>query len=535
MSTAGRKRRDSSTGTGVIKKTPFVNSAQRSVVTARARAATFVQDEDMSSSSKAKKLVGTQNAVTRTKLRSGQPPLVGTDRTVFFKAHNDANAASQYAVASTRMARFLDMPDVIAENAFGQHNGVAGVVAGRISGVPVVANEFKKERELPDKSMSKKEIDDWVKSSQLVRRGGKIYGRSAQVQQYVDYTDPRIQKGMSDLQLFDAITGQLDRHGGNIYVDPATGKVTGIDDDKSFGNGKAVAAITDRDPKATHYRGLPEQVDEATALDILSKDPQELWTVLAPKSSDGKPLSNGEINDARRRLMAVQSYLRDLRDNGKLVKVWNAQTYQKTMQYPNRSYLGVAADALATAFEGHVDNPGQFNEVRYKVAGAPKTLPQLPARLPTWTAPRPGQQAQPGQQPQPGQTILASRRAQARGPVQTTTQTTTNSPSTAATTRVLAEQGDMLPTIGDDSADSTDSAESFGERTLVTLSGGDEVFVEDDDELSAESDDEPVTQPDDSEEGEKTDRGETDEGQDNSVDARIARLEALLDYIVNKQ
>ena len=49
---------------------------------------------------------------------------------------------------------------------------------------------------------------------------------------------PRIQKGLSDLQLFDAISGQVDRHAGNIYVDPETGTVTGIDDDRAFGQGQ---------------------------------------------------------------------------------------------------------------------------------------------------------------------------------------------------------------------------------------------------------------------------------------------------------
>ena len=38
-----------------------------------------------------------------------------------------------------------------------------------------------------------------------------------------------------DLQLIDALTGQVDRHGGNIFVDPKTGKVTGIDNDAAFG------------------------------------------------------------------------------------------------------------------------------------------------------------------------------------------------------------------------------------------------------------------------------------------------------------
>ncbi len=50
----------------------------------------------------------------------------------------------------------------------------------------------------------------------------------------VDCRDPRIQKGLSDLQVIDFINGETDRHAGNIFIDPATGKVTGIDNDLSF-------------------------------------------------------------------------------------------------------------------------------------------------------------------------------------------------------------------------------------------------------------------------------------------------------------
>jgi hypothetical protein len=50
----------------------------------------------------------------------------------------------------------------------------------------------------------------------------------------VNYSRPEIQRGLSDLQVSDFITGQVDRNPNNIFIDPVTGKVTGIDNDLAF-------------------------------------------------------------------------------------------------------------------------------------------------------------------------------------------------------------------------------------------------------------------------------------------------------------
>ncbi len=42
-------------------------------------------------------------------------------------------------------------------------------------------------------------------------------------------------EGLIKLQVLDVITGQVDRHPGNYFIDPKTGQVTGIDQDCSFG------------------------------------------------------------------------------------------------------------------------------------------------------------------------------------------------------------------------------------------------------------------------------------------------------------
>ena len=61
---------------------------------------------------------------------------------------------------------------------------------------------------------------------------GKYHDEDAYLE--VDYSSPEVQKGLSDLEAMDYITGQIDRHAGNMFIDTNTGKVTGIDNDMAF-------------------------------------------------------------------------------------------------------------------------------------------------------------------------------------------------------------------------------------------------------------------------------------------------------------
>lgn len=142
------------------------------------------------------------------------------------------------------MPNFLGMPSVIAHNAFAKIQSADGVVTG----VPLKTAEHDTEIEVPGHYRAD-DIPGWVQFRQLVERDGKYYERSAFVFQPIDFADPRVKKGMSDLQLFDAVSGQVDRHGSNIFVDPATGAVTGIDDDWSFGAGQPANDVAGRRPK----------------------------------------------------------------------------------------------------------------------------------------------------------------------------------------------------------------------------------------------------------------------------------------------
>src|SRR4051794_17611467 len=274
--------------------------------------------------------------------------------TVFFKAHDKEHAASQNAVASTRLARFLGMEDVIAHNAFANVKDTIGAVSGAVPGVPLYSEEKNKEVKFPyEAGLKKADIPDWLRAGQRDERNGKFYEVSKQIYQWVDFKDPEIQRGMSDLQLFDAITGQVDRHAGNIYVDPQTGQVSGIDDDKSFGQGMKAADLEQTDVPGRFYRGLPPLVDLDTAeriLDVDLVDPTKLPEILAQRDVDTVPLTDNQIAEAVRRFDRVKQYLRDLQKRGALVgqngTAWGDETYRQALANPSHSYLGFQADTL---------------------------------------------------------------------------------------------------------------------------------------------------------------------------------------------
>jgi len=309
------------------------------------RKRTFVQGKTHLDMTNLEVMPRTANVVHRVKLNEDAPPIDGSPD-VFFKAHDDAQAPSQYAVASTRLARALDMRSVISHNAFARVNGTSGIVSGSVPGVQLVTNRIEQEEHAPSPA-SKKEIASWAKQRQLEERGGKFYSKSGETYQWIDFRDPKIQKGMSDLQLFDAITGQNDRHGGNVFVDPASGRVTGIDDDKSFGSGMAVdeQAL----PYGFKYVGLPELVDEETAEKVLAVNPDDLREELAAAQDDTETLTVKEIDDAVRRLENVQQHLRLLKSTDQLVRNWDDATYQRSYDDPEGSYVGRSARDLERA------------------------------------------------------------------------------------------------------------------------------------------------------------------------------------------
>jgi hypothetical protein len=192
-----------------------------------------------------------------------------------------------------------------------------------------------------------------------VDRNGKVYGLSVQADGQgligskgildIDYSDPRIQKGLSDLEVSDYITGQMDRNPRNIFVDPTTGKVTGIDNDMAFPEvSRDQVFKRDGAIKEKVVNGVPSVMHRGTAEKILQADPEELRAKLSnmpiPKGGS-QPLSRDAIDGAVNRLIELQSELR--KDNGskiQVVEVFNRQTYDATLNKQKQNYNDISKD-----------------------------------------------------------------------------------------------------------------------------------------------------------------------------------------------
>lgn len=131
----------------------------------------------------------------------------------------------------------------------------------------------------------------------------------------IDYSAPAVQRGLCDLEAMDYITGQIDRHPGNIFVDPQTGKVTGIDNDLAFPelDREDMLDRNGGELKSKAVAGMPRVMHTETAAKLMAVSPEELRTTLRniqpPDGSQG--LGDREIEGAVARLENLQAAIRD--------------------------------------------------------------------------------------------------------------------------------------------------------------------------------------------------------------------------------
>jgi hypothetical protein len=152
--------------------------------------------------------------------------------------------------------------------------------------------------------------------------------------------DPNLQRQWSKLNILDALTGQLDRHGGNVFAKlSAQGTVeslTAIDHDMSF----PPAKFTDpsqREP-GRPWQGLPQNIDKEIVEMVMALEPGDLRLVLKDL------LTPDELNGVYTRLAKLKEELpkRTLLGPGQWTKQTAQQEVTDTSQFVPHGYLGSA-------------------------------------------------------------------------------------------------------------------------------------------------------------------------------------------------
>ncbi|HSI62629.1 MAG TPA: hypothetical protein VLE43_05905 [Candidatus Saccharimonadia bacterium] len=182
---------------------------------------------------------------------------------------------------------------------------------------------------------------------------GKLPG-NREYQLDIDYSRHEVQKGLYDLEVLDYITGQIDRHAGNIFIDPETGEVKGIDNDLCFPSLSREQMLSDlRDAGGKAVYNKPLFMHEDTARKIEELDPGQLRETLGALKYPGRgergKLSPEEIEGAVTRLNEMKQHVRDLRGTGHVVTEFTKETYDEAVQHQKDSYAEQRADNMTVS------------------------------------------------------------------------------------------------------------------------------------------------------------------------------------------
>lgn len=265
------------------------------------------------------------------------------------------------AVAESSMHLYEDSQQMKKENVGGDRQllsrSVASYVVDQAIGLDVCAQEkFGMDAEGGLIGISIQCDGAGVKSST-----DNAYGEEMVAFLDMDYTQPKVQKGLHDLEALDYITGQADRHAGNIFVDPKDGKVTGIDNDLAFpevdreimlerGGGKL---------QCKAVMGLPRMMHEATASKIEKMDPdalrKALKSVQPPDGSEG--LNDKQIEGAVKRLSDLKAAIASARNGGSAMQIvpeFTKETYQRALETQQK--IGLGGSTKITSYIGTVES-----------------------------------------------------------------------------------------------------------------------------------------------------------------------------------
>lgn len=269
---------------------------------------------------------------------NGQVPMAGNSMGI---ENSDGRMASR-AVASSRLDRALGT-NVLAEEVFAQHDGQVGSVSAMAQGVKPTAMTTNLFEQL---AVGETAASAAGNNSKKVGADGKVYGLTGARYNITEdqLRNPETQKGMSNLGVMDFLTQQADRHMGNIFTDPVTGKVTGIDNDVAFGqenergwsekgqkfwNREKNARGQEKGGKLVGFElgHLPQQVDAGTGASLLAMTEADFVKSIAGEEGDLQKLNEAEIAAAKERFHVLQDHVAKLQADGKLIETWNDDTF----------------------------------------------------------------------------------------------------------------------------------------------------------------------------------------------------------------
>lgn len=150
----------------------------------------------------------------------------------------------------------------------------------------------------------------------------------------IDYSKSEIQKNLSNLQVMDALTGQQDRHTGNMFINRDTGDVKGIDNDAAFPQMSPDNVGIDKNhfskKKMGGYKFNQKLIDHDLGMKILKMSKKDFINILKGKESDPENLDETEIKQSLLRFNAIKKKVLKYKVQGKLVKNWGKKSYARS-------------------------------------------------------------------------------------------------------------------------------------------------------------------------------------------------------------
>jgi hypothetical protein len=225
----------------------------------------------------------------------------------------------------------------------------------------------------------KKELEQVI-DKQVIDKKFSPKGAQKQKDKLLDLTDSSLQREMTKLAIVDIICGQEDRHTGNFFIsgEPGRYKVTGIDNDFSFGMGKS--PTTKEEAKQFQTDGKNYAISKGTAF---GSNPTHIYTALPVVSQDIKDKVMNITQDDLRNALKGTVDMGDRGDERVEAAVKRLEAVQKHLNQcylipKGENYNKHTAQMLLPPVDStvepvpHQSNLGKMNDYKHPAIGAMK-------------------------------------------------------------------------------------------------------------------------------------------------------------------